>query len=148
MSRKQVAAHAVYEALHVIAVSVTGPDGATSRETVALTGDVTSSARKQAEAAWGTKELDVDVRMSVPPWLHVGDLVRLTGPAVDPDQGSDPFAQIVDFLPVGGVLAVQAGAGAGVFAPEDLLPVSADDIDPATLEEIRERAGPPPTDAS
>ncbi|CAN5139890.1 hypothetical protein BH24ACT10_BH24ACT10_10800 [soil metagenome] len=62
----------MYDALHVIVVSVTGPDGATSRETVALTGDIISSARKQAEAAWGTK--DLDVRMSVPPWLHVGDL--------------------------------------------------------------------------
>jgi len=114
---------------------------------VALTEDITSSARKQAEVAWGSKNVDVDVRVSAPPWLDVGDLVRLTGRAVDPGQGSDPFAQIVGFLPVGGVLAVQAGAGAGVFAPEDLLPVSPDDIDPTTLEEIRERAGPPPTDA-
>jgi hypothetical protein len=128
-------------------VTVEGPDEATSSETVALSADIALSARKQAEASWGSKALDVDVRVSRAPWLDVGDLVRLTGRAVDPGQGSDPFAQIVGFLPVGGVLAVQAGAGAGVFAPEDLLPVSANDIDPATLVEIRERAGPPPPDA-
>ena len=144
MSRRHVTAQATYRAPGLIDVTVDGPDGSTSRETVAATGDVSTSARRQAEVAWGGTSIDVDVRMSTPPWLAEGDLVRLTGSAVDPDDGNEPYGQIVDFMIVGGVLVVQAGAGAGIHAPEDLTVVHAEDIDPRTLADIKERAGQPP----
>ena len=73
-----------------------------------------------------------------------GDLVRLTGSAVDSDDGNEPYGQIVDFMIVGGVLVVQAGAGAGIYATEDLTVVHAEDVDAKTLVDIKERAGQPP----
>jgi hypothetical protein len=90
--------------------------------------------------AWGSTSIDVDVRMSTPPWLAEGDLVRLSGSAADPDDGNEPYGQIVGFMIAGGVLIVQAGAGAGIFAPEDLTVVSPEDIDPRTVPEIQDRA--------
>ena len=144
MPRRHVTAQVTYRAPDLIDVTVDGPDGSTSSETVAATGDIASSARKQAEVAWGSTSIDVDLRMSTPPWLAEGDLVRLTGSAVDPDAGNEPYGQIVGFMIVGGVLIVQAGAGAGIYAPEDLTVVHAEDLHPKTLTDIKERAGQPP----
>jgi hypothetical protein len=70
---------------------------------------------------------------------QVGDLVQLL--RADPHDGNAPYGQVVGFLPVGGVLVVQAGAGAGVFAPQDLAPVTATDVPAAALADIRRRAG-------
>ena len=111
---------------------------------MAATDDIASCARKQAEVAWGSTSIDVDLRMSTPPWLAEGDLVRLTGSAEDLDDGNEPYGQIVGFMIAGGVLIVQAGAGAGIYAPEDLTVVHAEDLHPRTLVDIRERAGQPP----
>ena len=147
MSLRQVVAEATHVAPHVIVVTVAGPDGTTSSETVTLSTDITASARRQAEAAWGDTDIEVDVRTSTPPWLAEGDLVRLAQGALDPDDGSEPYGQIVGFVVVGGVLVVQARVGAGIFAPEDLTVVSPEDIDPKTLEEIKDRAGPLPSGA-
>lgn len=79
MSRRQVTAQATYLALNLIDVTVDGPDGSTATATVTATGDIASAARRQAEMAWRSTSIDVDVRMSSPPWLAEGDLVRLTG---------------------------------------------------------------------
>src|SRR3954451_25298343 len=106
MSRRHVTAQATYLAPDVVVVTVDGPDGSTSSETVASTGDITSSARRQAEVAWGSASVDVDVRMSTPPWLAEGNVVRLSGDALDPGDGNEPYGQVVGFMAVGGVLIV------------------------------------------
>ena len=70
----------------------------------------------------------------------------MTGSAVDTSAGNEPYRQIVGFLIVGGVLIVQAGAGAGagIHAPGDLTVVHAEDLHPKTLTDIKDRAGGPP----
>ena len=143
MVRRQVPAQARYKAPGVIVVTVDSPDGSTSSETVAATSDMASCARKQAESLWGSTSLDVELRPTRPPWLAEGDLVRLSGSAVDPEDGNEPYGQIMGFMIVGGVLIVQAGAGAGIYAPEQLTVVRPEDMDPKTLVKIKERVGEP-----
>ena len=53
-------------------------------------------------------------------WLDEGDLVRLKGNAAEPNAGNGLYGQTASFMIMGGVLIVQAGAGAGIYAPEDL----------------------------
>jgi hypothetical protein len=100
------------------------------------------AARGAVVAAWGPHEFDLDMRIeNEPPWLHVGDLVRL--PEVDPDSGHPPYGQLVGFLIVGGAIVVQPGAGGGIFVPEDLQVVSASDVPPDVLADIRSRTTAP-----
>jgi hypothetical protein len=76
--------------------------------------------------------------------LEQGDYVRVLAPADDQAAGNPAFGVVGEALPVGGVLVAQAGAGLGVFAPEDLERVSPGDIPPEALEDIHRRAGLPP----
>ena len=75
-----------------------------------------------------------------------GDYVRILPHAHDQADGNPPFGVVGNEL-VGGLLVAQAGAGLGVFAPEDLQRVSPEDIPPDALTDIRRRAGLPPPDA-
>ncbi|NEN53169.1 hypothetical protein G3R41_19885 [Modestobacter muralis] len=79
--------------------------------------------------------------------LEDGDFVRILPHAHDQADGNPPFGVVGDELPVGGLLVAQAGAGLGVFAPEDLQRVSPDDIPPDALADMRRRAGLTPPDA-
>ncbi len=149
MPRQQVVVQVTYTAPRVIVVAVLGPEGATTSETVFWGRDVYLSARRQAEAAWGGVEVDLDLRVSAPPWLAAGDLVRLADQALDPDDlGGSPYGQVAGFLPIGGVQVVQARAGLGILAPEDLAVVSSAQVDPPALAAIRERTGPTTPDVS
>lgn len=144
MARRLVTARATFTAPGVIVVTVDGPKGSTSSETVAATGHVASCARRLAEACWAGTTLDVQVRASRPPWLAEGDLVRLSDGAADPEDGNEPYGQVVGFVDEGGVMIVQSGAGAGIHAPEDLTVVNAEGIDPEALADIVKRAGGSP----
>ncbi|MDT0275247.1 hypothetical protein [Blastococcus goldschmidtiae] len=75
-----------------------------------------------------------------------GDYVRISASALDEADGNPPFGQVGKSLPVGGLLVVQAGAGLGVFAPEDLHPVSPADIPSEVLADIVRRTGLMPPD--
>lgn len=143
MSRQQVIAQVAYEAPQVIVVTVVGPQGTTTSESVCLTQDVAVSARRQAQAAWGDVAMDLDLRVAAPPWLAKGDLVQLEAHVMDPDDhGSSPYGRVEGYLPVGGVLVTQARAGSAVFAPEDMVVVRAGDVDQESLADIEERIGP------
>lgn len=143
MSRQQVIAQVAYEAPQVIVVTVFGPQGTARSEAVGVTQDVAASARRQAQAAWGDVDVDLDLRVAAPSWLAEGDLVRLEARAVDPDDLSgSPYGRVVGFLPVGGVLVTQARAGTGVFAPEDMVVVRPADVDQEALADIWARTGP------
>ena len=143
MPRQQVTAHAAYEAPQVIVVTVFGPQGTATSETVGVTQDVAAAARRQAHAAFGDADVDLDLRVAAPSWLAEGDLVRLEAHAVDADDlGGSPYGRIVGFLPVGGVLVTQARAGTGVFAPEDMVVVRPEDVDQEALADIWARTGP------
>ncbi|NYJ07396.1 hypothetical protein [Petropleomorpha daqingensis] len=75
-----------------------------------------------------------------------GDYVRILPHAHDQADGNPPFGMVGESLPVGGLLVAQAGAGLGVFAREDLQPVSPEDIPADALADIRRRAGLTPPD--
>ena len=66
--------------------------------------------------------------------LKPGDYVRILAHAHDQADGNPPFGMVGESLPVGGLLVAQAGAGLGVFAPEDLQRVS-----PGTSREMLSR---------
>lgn len=55
--------------------------------------------------------------------------------------GHFSISYMARFLIVGGVMVVQAGAGAGIYAPEDLAVVRPEDVDPQTVAAIRKRTG-------
>ncbi len=75
-----------------------------------------------------------------------GDYVRISTTALDEADGNPPYGQVGELLPVGGLLVAQAGAGLGVFAPEDLQRVSPADIPGEVLADIVRRTGLTPPD--
>ncbi|AGZ46719.1 hypothetical protein [Actinoplanes friuliensis] len=59
---------------------------------------------------------------------------------LDPEEGAThAFAQVVGFLPVGGVLVVHPETSAGVYAPEDLTVQDPRSVPPAILAAIVKR---------
>ncbi|WNV77381.1 hypothetical protein [Geodermatophilus sp. DSM 44513] len=82
--------------------------------------------------------------VAAPPWVHLGDLVRIHSTSDTLEGTTTPYAQVVGFLPVGGVQVVHSEAGAGIYSPDDLDVVGADAIDPAWRARIARRSGIPP----
>ena len=78
--------------------------------------------------------------------LEPGDYVRMLAHAHDRADANPPFGMVGESLPVGGLSVAQAGAGLGVFAPEDLRRVSPEDSPREALADIRRRAGLAPPD--
>ncbi|MEV0330797.1 hypothetical protein AB0H63_30720 [Micromonospora echinospora] len=125
-------------------VVLEGPDGPIDAGTTRRSADLGRTAQEAASAIFGPGAATVEVFVDQPPWLHEGMIVRLQAAAVDPDEATThPFAQVVGFLPVGGVIVVHPESGSAVYPPEDLTVCSPDSIGTVILDAIVRRTGIP-----
>ncbi|MEV6365818.1 hypothetical protein AB0L86_02850 [Micromonospora musae] len=99
-------------------------------------------AQEAAATAYGPGPIEVAVLVDRPPWLEEGMIVRPDASVADPaEQPTHPFAQIVGFLPVGGVLVLHPESGAAVYPPEELVVCDPGSIDSGIVEAIVRRTG-------
>ncbi|TDC38272.1 hypothetical protein E1211_07505 [Micromonospora sp. 15K316] len=121
---------------------VAGPDGPVDAGVARRSADLGRLAQAAATAEYGPGPIEVAVLVDRPPWLEEGMIVRPDASVADPtEKSTHPFAQIVGFLPVGGVLVVHPESGAAVYAPEDLVVCDPGSIGSDIVEAIVGRTG-------
>jgi hypothetical protein len=140
--RIQVTARVTFTADRKMWMYLHGPKGTSEVGIIPRSQDIGPIARARAATIYEGSHVDLDVEVEQPPWLTRGLIVRLAAEAVDPAEGaSHPWAQVVGFLPVGGVLVVHPETGAGVQPPEMLMAADAHLIEPSVLTAIVQRTG-------
>ncbi|MGI8536510.1 MAG: hypothetical protein ACR2K2_08420 [Mycobacteriales bacterium] len=119
-------------------VFVHGVDGLVPVGVTRSSSEVGELAREGVVALFGSVDVDVDLRGDKPFWLKEGDAVRISDDFLDfdADPTGNPYAQVVGFLPVGGVIAVQPRLGAGIFPPEKLAVVEKSSLDPHQISNL------------
>ncbi|MEV0003154.1 hypothetical protein AB0H28_12830 [Micromonospora sp. NPDC050980] len=118
-----------------------GPDGPVDAGVTKHTADLGRMAQEAAAGIHGGGPLDVSLLVDRPPWLAPGVLVHLP-PSTDPGETTrHPYGQIVDFLPVGGVLVWHPETSTGVYAPEELVVCDPASVDPRVVRAITQRTG-------
>ncbi len=143
MSRT-VTAHVRFAPDRSVQITVDGPHGPVDAGVTSRSTEIGPMAREAARVAFADDAVEVETRVDRPPWLREGMLVRLAESALDPaERPSSPYAQVMAFLPVGGVLVMHPESGAGVYAPEDLTTVRPESIPPRDLESIQRRSERP-----
>lgn len=121
-----------------MAVFVHGVDGPVLSGVTRSSSELSKLAHDGAVAIYGPVGIDVDLRIDRPFWLKEGDIVRISDDFLDFDSEPmrNPYAQVVGFLPVGGVIAVQPRVGAGIFPPEKLAVVEKSSLDPLLISQL------------
>ncbi|MFG1677942.1 hypothetical protein [Micromonospora sp. NPDC049282] len=116
-----------------------GPSGPVEAGSTRHTADLGRMARDAAAHLFGADPVDVSLLVDRPPWLRPGMIVRLPAPTDPREATRHPYGQVVDFLPVGGVLVWHPESSAAVHAPEDLLVCDPASVDPRIVREISDR---------
>lgn len=133
----RVTLRAEYQDDHTLVLSTMGVNA----RVVARAHSTEDLTRAAAEAAAGVGQDDVDVTVAPPPWLKVGQLVRLADGVDALDGASTAYAQVVGFLPIGGVELVHPESGLGIFPPEDFTVVDPHEVGQPWVERIVARSG-------
>ena len=119
-----------------------GPNGPVDAGSTRRSLDLGRLAREAAARMYGSEAVDIALLVDQPPWLQPGMIVRQLSPPEDPGEATaHPYAQVVGFLPVGGVLVVHPETGVAVFPPEDLVVCNTTSIDPRIVREIAALSG-------
>jgi hypothetical protein len=141
MSRS-VTARVHFEPDRSMRVVIQGPAGTIDAGTTRRSADLWRIAKEAVRALSGPGPSDVEVLVDQPPWLREGMIVQPVADQIDPDEGTThPYAQVVGFLPVGGVMIVHPETGAGVYAPEHLTVIDPMSLDQDILAGIVQRTG-------
>ncbi|RKN27922.1 hypothetical protein D7044_27310 [Micromonospora musae] len=142
MVSSSVTVHVHFNADRSMRLVVAGPHGPVDAGVTRRSADLGRLAREAAAAEYGPGPMEVDVLVDRPPWLEEGMIVRPDASVVDPtEQPTHPFAQIVGFLPVGGVLVVHPESGAAVYPPEELVVCDPRSVGSGIVEAIVRRTG-------
>ena len=129
-------------------VIVHGPAGPVDVGRARISAEVGRVASEGVRAVFGAESVSFALRVGRPPWLREGMIVRLDPREVDPDEGvTHPYAQIVGFLPIGGVTVFHPEVSSGVYAPEFLTPVDPSQLSASVVESIAGQTGLNPDSA-
>ncbi|MGV9766832.1 hypothetical protein [Micromonospora tulbaghiae] len=118
-----------------------GPDGPVDAGTTRRSAELGQMAQDAAARVYGSGPVDVSLLVDRPPWLRPGMIVRMPASADPGEATRHPYGQVVDFLPVGGVVVWHPESSAGIHAPEDLVVCDPASVDPRIVGEISDRTG-------